>query len=75
MEEVGRFEEGQEEDLGPHCRHLDLEGEWPEGVGHHWGLPHKEGGAVDDARTPAVRDGARGLTRWNGFCQGSAPPL
>ena len=25
-----------------------------------------KGGAVDDARAPAVRDGTRGVVRWNG---------
>ena len=51
MEEVGHPREGQEEDLGPHW-------EWLEGVRRHWGLPHKEGGTVHDARAPAIRDGA-----------------
>ena len=58
MEEVGCPGEGQEEDSGPHRRHLDLEGERPKGVRHHRGLPCKEGGVVDDARAAAVRDGA-----------------
>ena len=58
MEEVGHPGEGQEEDPRPHHRHPNPEEEWPEGVGHHRGLPHKEGGAIDDARAPAIRDGA-----------------
>ena len=61
MEEVGRLGEGQEENLGPHCHHLDPQGEWLEGVRHHWGLPRKEGSAIDDARAPALCDGARGI--------------
>ena len=63
MEEVGCFEEGQEEDLGPHRCHPHPKGERPEGVGHHWGLPRKEGGTIDDGHAPAVRNGARGVTR------------
>ena len=61
VEEVGRPKEGQEEDLRPHRRHPHLEGEQPEGVGHHRGLPCKEGDAVDDACAPTIRDGARGV--------------
>ena len=61
MEEVGHPGEGQEEDLGSHSHHLHSKREQAEGIGHHWGLPRKEGGAVDDARAPAVRDGARGI--------------
>ena len=66
MEEVGHPKEGQEEDQGPHHRHPHLEGEWPEGVGRHRGLPHKEGGAIDDARAPTICNGARGVVRLNG---------
>ena len=50
MEEVGCPREGQEEDSGPHHRHPDLEGERPKGVGHHRGLPRKQGGTIDGAR-------------------------
>ena len=75
MEEVGHSEDGQEEDLGPHCRHPHPQGERLEGVGRHRGLPRKEGGAIDDAHTPAVRDGARGIVRWNGARRGGAPQL
>ena len=66
VEEVGRPREGQEEDLRPHHRHPYPEGERPEGVMSHRGLPRKEGGAIDDARAPAIRDGARGVVQWNG---------
>ena len=58
MEEVGHPREGQEEDLGSHRRHPHPQGERLEGVRHHQGLPRKEGGTIDDARTPIVRDGA-----------------
>ena len=58
VEEMGRLEEGQEEDLRPHRRHPHPKGEWPKGVGHHWGLPREEGGAVEDMRAPGIRDGA-----------------
>ena len=75
VEEVGCPGEGQEEDLGPHRRHPDLEGERPEGVRHHRGLPRKEGGTIDDARAGAVRDGARGIIRRNDARQGGAPQL
>ena len=65
MEEVGRPGEGQKEDPRPHCLHPHLEGEQLEGVGHHRGLPRKEGGAIDDARAPTICDGTRGIVRWN----------
>ena len=65
MEEVGRPREGQEEDPGPHHCHPHPEGEWPEGVGCHRGLPRKEGGSVEDTSAPAIRDGARGIVRQN----------
>ena len=68
MEEVGHPREGQEEDLRPHRRHPHPEGERPEGVGRHQGLPRKEGGTVVDARAPAIRDGARGVVRRNDAC-------
>ena len=58
MEEVGRPGEGQEEDPGPHLHHPHPQGEWLEEVGHHRGLPRKEGGIIDDACAPAVCDGA-----------------
>ena len=57
MEEVGNPEEGQEEDPRPHHCHPHPQGEWPEGVRHHRGLPRKEGGAIDDARASTVHDG------------------
>ena len=75
MEEVGCSGEGQEEDPGPHCCHPHPQGERPKGVGHHWGLPRKEGGAVDDVCAPAIRDGACGVVRWNGARRGNAPQL
>lgn len=73
MEEVGCPEEGQEEDSRPHRHHPHLEGEGPKGVGHHQGLPHKEGGAIDDVRAPAICDGARGVIRWNDARRGALP--
>ena len=63
MEKVGCPREGQEEDLGLPCHHPHLEGEQPEGVGHHQGIPCEEGGAVDEARAPSICDGARGVIR------------
>ena len=66
MEEVGHPGEGQEEDPRSYRYHPHPKGEWPKGVGHHQGLPCKEGGAVDDARAPAIRDGAWGIVRRNG---------
>ena len=75
MEEVGCPREGQKEDLGPHHRHPHPQGEWLEGVRHHRGLPHKEGGTVDDTRAPTVRDGAQGVIRWNGARRGGALQL
>ena len=75
MEEVGHPGEGQEEDLGSHRCHPHLEGERPKGVGHHWGLPCEEGGAVDDVRAPAICDGARGVVRRNDARRGNAPQL
>ena len=51
MEEVGSLGEGQEEDLGPPHRPPNPKREGPEGVGHHWRLPHEEGGAADEVRT------------------------
>ena len=63
MEEVGCPRKGQEEDLGPHHRYPHPEGEQSKGVKHHRGLPRKEGGAVDDARAPAICDGTRGIVR------------
>ena len=68
MEEVGCLGEGQEEDLRPpHCP-PHPEGEGPEGVKHHQGLPHEEGGATDEARAPIVRDSARGVIRRDNAC-------
>ena len=61
MEEVGRPRVGQEQNLGPHRRHLDHQGERFEGVGHHWGLPRKEGDVDDDTHAPALCDGAQGI--------------
>ena len=58
MEEVGCPREGQEEDLGPPHHHLHPKGEQPKGFGHHRGLPREEGGTVDEARAPAICDGA-----------------
>ena len=73
MEEVGLLGEGQEEDPRPHRHHPYPEGEWPKRVGHHRGLPREEGGAVDDVRAPAIRDGAQDVIRRNGACRGNAP--
>jgi hypothetical protein len=70
MEEVGHPKEGQEEDLGPYRRHPHLDRERPKGVWHHRSLPHEEGGAVDDAQAPTIRDGAQGITRRNGAHRG-----
>ena len=75
MEEVGRPREGQEEDPRSHRRHPHPKGEQPEGVGCHQGLPHKEGGIVDDAHAPVIRDGAQGVVRWNNSHRGGAPQL
>ena len=75
MEEVGHSGEGQEEDLGPHRCHPHPKGERPKGVGHHRSLPRKEGGIIDDARAPAIRDGARGIVPWNDACRGGALQL
>ena len=58
MEEVGHPGEGQEEDLKTHRHRTHPKGEQPERVERHRGLPCKEGGTVDDARAPAIRDGA-----------------
>ena len=68
-------EGGQEEDLGPHHHHPHPKGERPKGVRHHQSLPRKEGGAIDDVCAFAVRDGARGVVRWNDASQGNAPQL
>ena len=73
MEVVGRLGEGQEEDPTLHHRHPHPEGEWPERVRHHRGLPREEGGAIDDARTPAICDGARNIVRWNDARRGNTP--
>ena len=75
VEEVGHPREGQEEDLGPHRRNPHPEGERPEGVRCHRGLPRKEGGTVDDARAPVVCDGAQGVIRWDSACRWGAPQL
>ena len=58
MEEVGSPREGQEEDLGPPHRSLNLEGEGPKGVKHHRRLPYKEGGTADEACASPAHDGA-----------------
>ena len=73
MEELRHPGERQEEDQGPHRRQPHPKGDRPEGVGHHWGLPRKKGGAVDDACAPTIRDGAQGVVRWNGARRGGAP--
>ena len=57
MEEVECPGEGQEENLGPPHRHPHSEGEGPEGVGHHRGLPCEKGGAADEVRASTVCDG------------------
>ena len=75
MKEVGCPGEGQEEDPRPPRRHPYPKGEGAEGVGHHRRLPHEEGGATDEARASPVRDGAWGIIRWDGACQGGALPL
>ena len=74
-EEVGCPREGQEEDPGPTHRHLNPEGERLEGVGHHWRLPHEEGGATNEARASPVHNGARGVIRWDTICRGGTLPL
>ena len=57
MEEVGSPGEGQEEDLGPPHRPLNLEGEGPEGVGHHRRLPCEDGGATNETCASPICDG------------------
>ena len=69
----GVVEERQEEDLGPPHHHPHPEGEQHEGVGHHRGLPHKEGGAVDVALAPAVHDGAEASFNGTTLAEGALP--
>ena len=58
---VGCPRQRQEEDQGPSRRPPNSEGEGCEGIGDHRRLPHAEGGATDEPRTPPIPDGARGV--------------